>query len=71
MIQIPSPGGYDKLVYTPLSDGKYTEGANIKLEEDIKEEDLVIVKTHACGVNAPINSKHQHPPPPPGQTPGI
>ena len=51
MIQIPSAGGYDKLVYTPLSEGQYTEGANIKLNEDIKDEDLVIVKTYACGVN--------------------
>ena len=50
MIQIPSPGGYDKLVYEPLSDDGYTEGANIKLE-DIDEEDLVTIKTYACGVN--------------------
>ena len=51
MIQIPHAGGYDKLVYIPLSEGGYTEGANIKLNEDIKDEDLVIVKTYACGVN--------------------
>lgn len=51
MIRIPSAGGYDKLVYMPLSEGEYTEGANIKFNENIKDEDLVIVKTYACGVN--------------------
>ncbi|XP_068686681.1 synaptic vesicle membrane protein VAT-1 homolog [Montipora foliosa] len=51
MIRIASAGGYDKLVYFPLADGEYTEGANIKLNKDIKDEDLVIVKTYACGVN--------------------
>ena len=50
MIKIPSPGGYDKLVYTDLAEDQYTESANIKLE-DIKDEDLVVVKTYACGVN--------------------
>ena len=50
MIKIPSPGGYDKLVYTDLAEDQYTESANIKLE-NIKEEDLVVVKTYACGVN--------------------
>lgn len=51
MIQIPHAGGYDKLKYIPLPEGEYTEGANIKLNEDIKDEDLVIVKTYVCGVN--------------------
>lgn len=51
MIRIPSAGGYDKLVYLPLKDGEYTQGANINLNQGIKEEDLVVVKTYACGVN--------------------
>lgn len=50
MISISAPGGYDKLEYKPLNDGKYTEGANIGLTR-IPEEDLVVVKTYACGVN--------------------
>ena len=50
MIKIPSPGGYNKLVYTDLPEDQYTESANIKLD-GIQEEDLVVVKTHACGVN--------------------
>ena len=51
MIQIPSPGGYDRLIYTDLADDRYTEGANIKRDDSITEEDLVVVKTYACGVN--------------------
>ena len=51
MIQIPSPGGYDRLIYTDLADDQYTEGANIKRDDSITEEDLVVVKTYACGVN--------------------
>ena len=50
MIKIPSPGGYNKLVYTDLPEDQYTESANIKLD-GIQEEDLVVVKTYACGVN--------------------
>ena len=50
MIQISSPGGYDKLEYKPLSDTKYTIGANVKLDS-ISEEDLVTVQTCAAGVN--------------------
>ena len=51
MIQIPSPGGYDKLIYKELAKDEYTEGANIKMDDGIKEDDLVVVKTYACGVN--------------------
>lgn len=51
MIQIPSPGGYDKLINYDLAEDQYTESANIKLDDSITEEDLVVVKTYACGVN--------------------
>ena len=57
MITINSPGGYGKLEYKPLLSGQYTEGANIKkiknnsIDDEIEEQDLVVVKTHACGVN--------------------
>ena len=51
MIQIHSPGGYDKLIYKELAKDEYTEGANIKMDDSITAEDLVVVKTYACGVN--------------------
>ena len=51
MISIPSAGGYDKLEYKELSEGEFTEGANIKTSEDFTEDDLVVVKTYASGVN--------------------
>lgn len=51
MIPIPSAGGYDKLEYRELSEGEFTEGANIKNNEKITEDDLVVVKTYASGVN--------------------
>jgi NADPH:quinone reductase-like Zn-dependent oxidoreductase len=50
MIQISSPGGYDKLEYKSLSVAKYTIGANVK-HSNIPEEDLVTVQTCAAGVN--------------------
>ncbi|XP_032230482.2 synaptic vesicle membrane protein VAT-1 homolog [Nematostella vectensis] len=50
MISIASPGGYDKLEYRPLPNEGFTEGANVKLR-NIPEQDLVVVKTFACGVN--------------------
>lgn len=50
MIEIDSPGGYDKLKFKPLSSGQYTCGANIKYRE-IAEEDLVTVTSCASGVN--------------------
>jgi threonine dehydrogenase-like Zn-dependent dehydrogenase len=50
MISIGSAGGYDKLEYKALKDGCFTEGANVNLS-NIPEEDLVVVKTFACGVN--------------------
>ena len=50
MISIPSAGGYDKLVYKPLNEDEYTEGANINIQS-IPEEDLVTVRVYACGVN--------------------
>lgn len=50
MISIGSPGGYEKLEFKELEDGKFTEGANIRLT-DIPEEDTVLVKTFASGVN--------------------
>lgn len=51
MISIPSAGGYDKLEYKDLSEDEFTEGANIKIDETIDKEDLVVVKTYASGVN--------------------
>lgn len=50
MISISSSGGYDKLEFKALKDGSYTEGANIRLS-NIPDEDLVVVRTFASGVN--------------------
>ena len=50
MIEIDSPGGYDKLKFKPLSSDQHTTGANVKYR-NIVEKDLVTVKTCASGVN--------------------
>ena len=50
MIKISTPGGYDKLQYTPLSPDEYTIGANVK-HSNIPEEDMVTIQTCAAGVN--------------------
>jgi len=50
MISIGSPGGYENLEFKALKDREFTEGANVVLSK-IPEEDLVVVKTFACGVN--------------------
>ena len=49
-IVIPEPGGYEKLHYRELSPDECTQGADVGRNE-MNEEDLVVVRTSACGVN--------------------
>ena len=51
MIQIRFPGGYNRLIFKALGQDEFTECANIKMDDSITEEDSVVVKTYACGVN--------------------